>query len=236
MEKARILDEIRRTTEENGGVPVGRSNFEKKTGIRLAAWSGKYWRNWSEAVAEAGFAPNERPARIDEEQLLRFLASLTRELGRFPTDPDVSLARTRDPSIPHYQRFKRLGDRGSRLEKLRRFSSEHAEFADVVALLPPSNDEASEVEPTATERDGAVYMLKLGKHFKIGKSFRVPQRHREIALELPEKPDVVHVITTDDPSGIEAYWHNRFAEKRTNGEWFALSRDDVRVFMRRKFM
>ncbi len=84
--------------------------------------------------------------------------------------------------------------------------------------------------------DGSVYMLKLGKHYKIGKSFSVPRRHREITIELPEKPDVVHVITTDDPSGIEAYWHKRFAEKRTNGEWFALKREDINAFRRRKFM
>jgi Meiotically up-regulated gene 113 len=79
-------------------------------------------------------------------------------------------------------------------------------------------------------------MAKHGRHYKIGKSFDVPRRHREIAIELPEKLDVVHVIRTDDPSGVEAYWHKRFAAKRTNGEWFALAADDVRAFKRRRFM
>ena len=83
---------------------------------------------------------------------------------------------------------------------------------------------------------GFVYLLKVTKYFKIGRSSSFERRSREFAIQLPEKAETVHVIRTDDPVGIELYWHRRFESKRKNGEWFELSAPDVKAFKRRKFM
>ncbi len=239
MDKAHIIEAIKQTAADNGGAPLGLNRFSATTGISKHAWLGKFWRNWGEALAEAGFAPNRLSEPVEPDALLRSLAGLVRKLGRFPSYADLKLERRSDASVPSVGVFYKLGSIAARVEALRTYATAHPEYADVLDALPAPGDVAEEGAPQPEDQsngNGSVYMLKLAKHYKIGKTFNVPRRHQEIAIELPEKPDVVHVITTDDPTGIEAYWHKRFASKHTNGEWFALTPADVRAFKRRKFM
>ena|ERR1700736_6037166 len=112
-------------------------------------------------------------------------------------------------------------------------------YDDVVALCvdiartPP----ARSVEGVESDETfGFVYLIKSGRYYKIGRSNAVGRREYELAIQLPESTSTVHSIRTDDPAGIEAYWHKRFEAKRKNGEWFDLTNADIKVFKRRKFM
>ncbi len=85
MEREFILSEVRRCAENNGGVALGRIRFEAETGIVVWNWCGKYWGKWSELVREAGYEPGSMSIAHEDEYLLRHLALLVQELGRWPT-------------------------------------------------------------------------------------------------------------------------------------------------------
>jgi hypothetical protein len=242
MTKSHILDAIRETTAKNNGLPLGQARFANETGISAHIWRGKFWLRWSEAIIEAGFSPNEWGKTYSTDFLLAKLAELTRSNKHFPTDPELRLTKTNDATFPSPEAFYRLEAKKSlRIELLRAFVSRTPEYSDIISFLPPtpaggSAEDESQSRSDNNDVEGYVYMMRLGKHYKIGRTTAVPRRHREISLELPEQPSVVHCIRTDDPEGIERYWHGRFASLRANGEWFALTHKEVRVFKRRKFM
>lgn len=237
MDRAHILAEIRRTAVENGGVPLGRERFSAATGIRAYDWT-KYWARWGDALREAGFQPNRFNPAIPEEELLERLAELVRELGRFPVFRELKIKAYRDPDFPSHQTFLRFGGMRALAARLQQFSQERA-YDDVAALCAPAakQHEESKTGPTSSNVElGFVYLIKSGRFYKIGRSNAVGRRERELAIQLPEEVRVVHSIKTDDPAGIEAYWHTRFAPKRRHGEWFELDAADVSAFRRRKFM
>jgi hypothetical protein len=229
-----ILAEIRRLASENGGKPPGKQSFENATGIAQAKWHSVYWARWSDALSEAGFAPNAFQTRRPTADLTEKVADLALALGRLPTRSECRLRRRQDNTFPGHQSISNhFPTQADLIARLRRLSETDPRYADLLTLLPPV--EAARESRAAQSVDGSVYLLKSGDHYKIGRSDQLERRIREVRIAQPETVTLVHAIKTDDPAGIEAYWHRRFADRRANGEWFRLTTDDVRAFARRKF-
>ena len=237
--KEHILQEIRRTAEANGGRPLGRRSFLRETGIRQADWLGKCWARWNDAVREAGYTPNQPSARYEDAFLFRKFIELTRSLGRIPAQGDLLMRARADVAFPDPTVYERFGSKASFLQKLAEHCRGCGGLEDVVLLcerhLARISSFRRKPSPNAPQV-GFVYLMKSGKIYKIGRSNAVGRREYDLGLQLPEPLISVHVIPTDDPLGIEAYWHKRFATKRRNGEWFDLDPADVSAFQRRKFM
>jgi hypothetical protein len=238
VQKGYILAEIVRTARENGGIPLGRKRFTAVTGIKEGEWYGCHWVRWSDAIAEAGLAPNSFQKAYDEGFLLGKLALLVRELNHMPVRAEIQLKSRTDKDFPSVNTFERFGGKKGLVTRLVQFCDSHPELQDVATICRPLCTDASEAnDRTKKNVDfGDVYLLKCGRSYKIGHSNASGRRERELAIQLPEKSKIVHVIKTDDPCGIERYWHQRFDSKRKNGEWFELSAEDVSAFRRRKFM
>jgi hypothetical protein len=249
MNKQDILSEIKRTAAANGGVPLGVSRFYQETGIKESDWRRTTWARWGDALREAGFEPNTLRAAYNDDLLIEKIIGLTRELGHYPVYAEIMLKGRTDDSFPSRNAFVRLGSKEQLAAKILDYCNARTGYDDVIALCAPiaeqqqsqkAEHDGSPVDSTATTKTGYVYLglLKLGqeKRYKIGKAVLVERRKDQISLQLPEDLDLIHAINTDDAYGIEEYWHRRFAAKNTKGEWFSLSREDVQVFKRRKFM
>jgi len=231
--KEGILDEIKRTAKENGGRPLGAHRFQNETGISAYEW-GKYWARYGDAVREAGLQPNQRNAAYTNEFLIQKIIGLARKLGAFPTFRELSVEKAKDPEMPDQSAFYRLGHKHEIALKVARYCEDEPRYKDVAALCAPilaritHNEDSGPTSKTV----GEVYLFKSGRHYKIGRTNDTVRRGTEIRIQLPERLDLIHSIKTDDPSGIEAYWHKRFESKRVNGEWFDLSPRDVKAFKR----
>ena len=241
MTKEHILSEIRRTASANGGAPLGLDRFFAETGIKKWDWHGKYWARWSDALKEAGFPPNQLIAARTREDLLDNLAALVRELGHFPVEGEIRLKRRSDRNFPSHSTFGKFGGMRALSAELERFCRDRGEndLAELCAATA-KNDHAENSEGAPEESAigelAYVYLMKSGRFYKIGRTNALGRRERELVIQLPEAAKVVHSIKTDDPAGIEEYWHRRFHDRRKNGEWFELTAQDLSAFRRRKFM
>jgi hypothetical protein len=236
--KEDILNAIRRWAVENDGSSPGMQIFCKHTGVKKYDWLGVYWECWGDALVEAGLGRNEFAVAFTDDFLLGKLVETILELGKFPTGTQLRMRSNSISDFPSHSTFERLGKKYEKAQKIIQFCDGRPEYANVVQICKTISQSSVRkmADPLKVDRSdwGYVYLIKSGANWKIGKSNHPGRRESELSIQLPEKAELIHEIQTDDPFGIESYWHKRFAEKRLNGEWFNLSPEDVAAFKRRK--
>ena len=200
--KQRILSEIRRTAEANGGVPLGIKRFLRETGIKVSDWHGKIWARWGDALEEAGLQPNELQAAYSDDALIEKFADLIRSLGHYPVAAELRMKARSDDSFPSHNTFARFGGKRQFAARIIDYCKSRSGYEGVAALCAPiavsrdqqddnsPNDNGLPVDPSSPVKAGYVYMalLKLGreKRYKIGKAILVERRKDQISIQLPE--------------------------------------------------
>lgn len=237
IDRESILDEIRRTAAANVGRALGRQRFEDETGIKQSDWFGIHWASWGAALNAAGLEANEFTKGYDEDWLVERLVQVVRELGKWPTEGEIRMHCRNRSDLPDGKAFRRrLGCKSEMARRVRDYCEAQSGFDDVVTLAQPFVVESVPASlPDSDERSiavGYVYLMRFGKYHKVGRSNSVGRREYELGTKLPEELVTVHSIKTDDPVGIERYWHQRFAEKRREGEWFELNSAEIQAFKR----
>lgn len=101
------------------------------------------------------------------------------------------------------------------------------QFLDDLNQNLPVEEVASKPERKA--KPGYVYLVQEinGPHFKIGHSKNPAHRQKTFNVKLPYQVEFVCLIQTNDMEKLEHQLHERFSEKRVDGEWFLLSPEDV---------
>lgn len=83
-------------------------------------------------------------------------------------------------------------------------------------------------ETIVRDRSGFVYLIRSDRGFyKIGHAKVTQKRMDRFHVKIPFEIELEHVIECVDRIKAERFLHKRYNSKRGNGEWFALTPEDV---------
>ncbi len=149
LARDQILSEIRRVAAA-GGQPPGSRTFERETGIGETHWRGVYWARWSDALREAGLAPNERYKKSDSELILEKFCDAARHYGRLPTAAELRMYRRAHADCPSEKTIHmHFGSKDDLLVHLRAWIEGKAAFDDIARMLGPQTDLSGRAAPHA---------------------------------------------------------------------------------------
>lgn len=83
-------------------------------------------------------------------------------------------------------------------------------------------------------KSGLVYLLKSTEEniYKIGVTTNLDKRLGQISPKLPFEINVEHTIKSERIYELESELHEKFSDKRLNGEWFRLNKNDAKCIKR----
>lgn len=239
LTKEDILKEIQKWAKENGGRTPSEKILREEIGIPKWDWIN-YWTKITDVQRDAGLIPQGfRKKKYNKKDLCEEFIKLIREKGKWPTRDELDFKRRHDSRFPASATFyKNLGLTGDLAQTILEHIKDKQGYGDVVDICNSclekyrNENEIEEENSEKVKKHGWVYLFKHGhfNQYRIGKTTDLLRRGSEIRIQLPERAILIHSIETADITGVETYWLNRFKSKSLNGDWFNLSRSDVKEF------
>jgi hypothetical protein len=243
--KDELIALLRKAVDHYENRPPGEPAFYRNSGLSKEDLWKVGIRNYGDLCELAGYERNQLRGLTDRDHLLESLANLALDLDRYPDDTDRRMERRRNPNFPSQKAFLTAQKRDGSLEhQLQKWCDQRPQYAKVMDFVEArlDNQKSAPQRPSQAKKivTGYVYLFRYGnggRDYKVGFSENPARRHSQISGMVPNHLRVVHVIETDDPRGIEAYWKNRFETKRVKGkeEIFRLEQADVAAFKNRKY-
>lgn len=238
--KEDILLEIKKLAKELGHTPSAKQ-FKERTGIGQYHFPKYSWSNYGELVREAGLVPNIfDKTKFKSEDLIKIFIKVIREKKKWPTRPELESKHYTNPKFPAYTTFTdRIGLTNVIAQKILDYIIDKRGYKDVndicKIILEKYRDEQEESD-VEQGNHGWMYLIRHGNRnqYRVGKTGNLFKRLGQNRIELPEGSTPIWSIETDDITGIETYWLNRFKSKKLNADWFKLNSLDIKAFKRWK--
>lgn len=82
------------------------------------------------------------------------------------------------------------------------------------------------------QSEGYIYILKeeFYNTYKIGRSKHPYKRTQLFASQPPYDHEIIYILKVDDDKYFEKHYHRLFKNKRLKGEYFKLSKEDLKEF------
>jgi hypothetical protein len=239
LTKDELIKKILKYSKDNNGQTPSEKQFYEYVGIGIYDLKKCGWAYYGELVREAGLTPNKfDKTKYTHDQLCELFIETIREKNTWPTRGRLDVKHHINPNFPDSSTFyKKLGLTGKLAQSILEFVEDKQNYDDVIKICNAVFKEHKDLDQLSEDQNlikGYVYLGKQHGKYKIGRTDNLQRRREDITLLGSEPIEWEHSIETDDMKGVERYWHNRFQKKRERGEWFKLSRQDVKAFKRWK--
>ena len=89
------------------------------------------------------------------------------------------------------------------------------------------DDNGGITKPPSSNSSGYVYIIESEYGYKIGKTKSLKNRSQLFGVKMPFDFSFIYTFFSEKFSTLEVDLHCKFANKRINGEWFQLTKDEL---------